>query len=64
MDMNEVILNCVAVQEMRIVKIFYSSYYEQRWGKGSQFAWISSIVAYLLTEIDLGTGGGNFGCMD
>jgi hypothetical protein len=86
MDMSEVILNLVArakkrglipfeVQEMRIVKIIYSYYFEYptvgllmfdfflrrgRLGGGGLCVWIGAIVAYLLTEKDLGTGGGHF----
>jgi hypothetical protein len=49
---------------VRIVKIIYSYYFEHLGGAKGRYAYVGGIVAYLLTEIDLGTGSGHFESID
>jgi hypothetical protein len=48
---------------VRIVKIIYKYYFEHRF-RGLGCAYNGVTVAYVLTEIDLGTGGGHFEPID
>jgi hypothetical protein len=53
------------VQKMRIAKkSFIAIIGNKDYVGGVQFAYIGGIVAYLLAEIDLGTGGGHFESID
>jgi hypothetical protein len=49
---------------MRISKIIYSFFGKNYLGGGVQYTELDGIVAYLPTEIGLGTGGGHFESID